>query len=129
MAELTYRDQVLNPEPINIPLADVAKHLIADSSVVVILEPGDATRYTYHLCPMNVAGVRGHLRGIGIPSDQAHYYILVTRIDTMQPRSGLVRLDRKIGRWMTCDIEPNPWSAEVLAWFLINLQEVMEAEA
>lgn len=53
-ADLDHHGEAMTPEPTNISLDDLVNRLRLKASVVVNLEPGDATKYTLALNPLDL---------------------------------------------------------------------------
>lgn len=114
MEQLNYMGQAMNPEPDNIRLSVIADALREGRSVVVVLEPGDATKYRLLLTPCWALGVCYELGDIGIPPQNSHDYLLVTKFDGHSGDAFFAYADVQ-----HFDISvSNEWSCELLAWWL-----------
>ena len=121
--ELTYMNRTMNPEPVNLPLSAVAMALTSGNPVVVILEPGDATRYRLCLVPCWAAGLQADLGDVGIPQQNAREYLLVTRFGARRGEGFFAWADVQ-----AYDLESveNEWSRELLSWWLRRLWKELE---
>lgn len=72
---LEYRGRPLLSTPRNVPLDDCAHRLRNGKPFTVVLEPGDATRYTFALLPLAESGVQH----FGYDRDQLTSAVLVVR--------------------------------------------------
>ncbi len=113
--DLRYGGKRMMIEPINVPMHHVVDTLRGGGVIVVILEPGDGTRYRLLLTPCWASGVKGELEDVGILPGAAERYILVTKFDGHE---GVAFFSYPgAGTWdMTC-VE-NDWSRELLTWWL-----------
>lgn len=108
----------MDPEPVNISLSETATALIAGETVLVVLEPGDATRYNLCVVPCwaQFVGVDALAScGISDPSD----YLLVTKFDSTEGNSWFAR-----HLSFEADVAPgikNRWSRTLLAWWTRRL--------
>ncbi len=123
---LRYGAKVMEPEPRNDSLAEVAAILAhGGQSVIVELEPGDGTYYNLLLVPAWAAYVQPHLGRYGIQPAEAHRFLIVTKL-TDQEGSAFYAT-RDVGEWDLHGIE-NEWSRTLLVWWLrILWQHIGEA--
>lgn len=128
MTDLEYRPGTLMEfDPINVTIREVMRTLRLERAQVVILEPGDATRYTLLLVPITGTGVSPHLDAFGIMPSEAHKYLFVSKLSgyecpgTWVPfGSGLT-----VGTHDVTELSTNGWSQELLAWWFTSLNEAI----
>ena len=130
MTDLEYRPgTMMQVEPINVSLSEVAGTLRLNEPVVVILEPGDATRYHLLLVPLRLGDfVSGHLGDFGIQASEADNYLFVSKLSGYECPGTWVPYgpDRAVGTHDVTELANNEWSRVLLAWWLSNLCEVSE---
>ncbi len=114
-------------EPINMAISEVVGTLRLNEPVVVILEPGDATRYTLLLVPMRRGdSVSPHLQGFGIQASEADRYLFVSKLSGDECPGTWVPfgpLFSKVGVHDVTELTDNDWSQMFLSWWLTNLCE------
>ncbi len=127
MTDLEYRPgKLMEVQPINVRLSEVVGTLRLNEPIVAILEPGDATRYTLLLVPMRVGdGVSPYLQGFGIQQEDADRYLFVSKLSGYECPGTWVPfvIDRPVGVHDVTELTDNPWSQQLLAWWLTNLCE------
>ena len=113
--------------PKNIVTTGMVELLQHNQPLVVILEPGDATRYTLLLVPAASSAVGRDLSDFGIVASQAHRYIFVSKLSSMECQ----------GSWLPFGpgvvVEPhdivylsdNQWSQTFLAWWFTELNKLL----
>jgi hypothetical protein len=122
MDALLYHNKPMQAGACTPSLDRIVSALKGDEPVMVLLEPGDATRYTLLLVPTWAREVRGQLAHYGVPEDEAHRYLLVTKLDG--DHSGQMA-------WASKDVGPwdlpfdNEWTRELLTWWLRSLWELL----
>lgn len=109
-------------QPINTIMLTVADALIAKQPIVVILEPGDATRYMFMVTPCTAMFVDDHLRSIGVPWDKAKDYVILTRINS-PGASCVVRISTEVFEWDFEGYSNNQHTRQVLAWWFNLLRK------
>ena len=110
----------MNPTPVNFAsVTDVARHLHQRTGrpAVVILEPGDGTRYRLCVVPCWGPGIWNELGDVGIPGHVAQDYLLVTRFDA---HGGDVFFSTERVEYFDVEVQ-NEWSRRFLAWWLRRL--------
>ena len=131
MEDLMYQGRkALKFQPVNHhDMVDVIAAIHAGMPQVVILEPGDATRYTLLLMPLQaMSSVTDHLGEFGIEPYRAHEYMYVARLDVENCPGTWVPFgeNRLVERW---NVEPlgnqNVWSERVIAWWLTELYKLL----
>jgi hypothetical protein len=114
-AVLRYGAREMNPSPLNMTLADLAWRLHDGRPVIAELEPGDATYYSLLIVPAWAGDVVRHLGRYGIAPDQAHRYLIVTKLNDQGGSAFYATAD--VGEWDLHGID-NPWSRELIVWWL-----------
>lgn len=124
IAPLTYHNGAeMKLAPVNLPYDDVISALRGNAPVVVILEPGDATRYTLLLQPVAMPFIGGYLGAFGIPAYDADRYLLVTRLGSQGMRTVWLPLhDGPIAEHHVAGLTANEWSRALYAWWLRHVQ-------
>ena len=127
IAELRYpvSGKPMVAEPINVPLQRLAALLREGQTVVAELEPGDATYYNLLIVPCWADTVHRYLESFGIPPGSASNYLLVVKLEQECSRAAWILTDGAVGRHDTVPLTNNPWSQELLAWWLSHLVEAM----
>lgn len=129
MADLEYRPGVLmKVEPINATMKEVVESARCGEQQVVILEPGDATRYHLLLLPMlDTDLVSPHLQSFGIQPEDAHKYLFVSKLSGNECPGTWVPFGpgQKVGTHDVTELTTNEWSQVLLAWWLTNLNEAI----
>lgn len=123
--KLEYRPGVqMTFAPVNVPVVDMIRLLHQGVAQVVILEPGDATRYTLLIFPLDRGdNVSAHLDAIGIRGEDAHRYLFVSKLspDECPGTFVLFGADVPVGTYDVVELTENEWSRELLAWWLTTL--------
>ena len=129
MTDLEYRPgKLMNSTPINMAISEVVGNLRLNEPVVVILEPGDATRYTLLLVPMRQGdSVSPHLGSMGIPEEVADTYLFVSNLSDSECPGTWVPygLGIQVGTYDVTELSRNEWSQRLIAWWLTNLCEAL----
>ncbi len=129
MTDLEYRPgKLMNGTPINMAMSEVVGTLRLNEPVAVILEPGDATRYTLLLVPMRPGdSVSPHLGWYGIPEEEADNYLFVSNLSDSECPGTWVPFGpgRIVGTYDVTELSKNEWSQKLIAWWLTNLCEVI----
>lgn len=128
MTDLEYRPGTLMKfEPINVSIEAVLSCIAAHEPQVVILEPGDATRYTLLLVAPGAPCVSGELRGIGIPLSEADHYLFVSKITSLECPGTFVPFGRGqvVGFQDVTELSSNEWSQRFLSWWFTSLCEAL----
>ena len=111
-------------EPINVAISEVVGTLRLNEPIVVMLEPGDATRYVLLLVPMRKGdSVSPHLGFIGIsPGDD---YLFVSYLSSRECPGTFVPFgpDESADTYDVDELTKNEWSRIFLSWWLTNLCE------
>lgn len=109
----------MRAEPINGTLEQIAAALHNGHPVIAELEPGDATYYNLLISPAWGAGIRGSLGRFGIPLRAVEGYLIVTKLtDT----GGITfYVTDRVGTWDLEEHIRNPWTRELLVWWLLQL--------
>lgn len=110
--------------PINVPVADMLRLLHQGVPQVVILEPGDATRYTLLILPLDRGdNVVTHLQAIGIQEEDAERYLFVSKLSCNECPGTFVPFgpDVPVGTYDVLELTENEWSRRLLAWWLTTL--------
>lgn len=127
MTELEYRPgKLMALEPINVTMAAVIRTLRLGEPIVVILEPGDATRYTLLLVPLR-HNVSPYLQGFGIQPWEANNYLFVSKLSTDECPGTWVPFGpgQRVGTHDVTELSSNDWSQRFLSWWLTNLNEAL----
>ncbi len=123
---IEYHGRLMEFAPTNVTGLGVIQSLHRKIPQVVVLEPGDATRYILLMVPLG-ANIAPYLDDYGIPSWEANSYLFVSKL------SG----EECLGTWIpfgpgrvvdTHNVEPlssNEWSRQFLAWWFTSLYEVL----
>ncbi len=123
MTKLLYNYTPMKVDPINRPMEEVRKLILARKPQVVILEPGDKTRYLLLLVPLTESVVGQHLHDFGIAPERAYEYLFVSRLNAKRstgvwvPTNYPVRPDQ-----IRCLVQ-NLWTEKLIAWWLTELFE------
>lgn len=106
---------VMNPEPVNDNIDHLVMQARCGETVLVQLEPGDATVYYLLIVPAWGDGTRENLGQFGIPAEHADEYLIVTYLK--QDGGQTFYATDRIGVY---DLEmlPNTWTRTVFAWWL-----------
>jgi len=126
--ELLYHGRPMTFTPINVSLTHLIATLHQNVPQVVILEPGDATRYTLLLVPLNLGDdVSAHLDAVGIPSDAADGYLFVSKLDTHECPGTWIPFGSglTVGTYDLPALTGNAWSCELLAWWFTHLYRLL----
>ena len=124
MTDLEYRGKKMEFVPVNVLPSDMIRLIHQGVPQVVILEPGDATRYTLLLIPLDRGdNVVGHLDSIGIQGEDAERYLFVSKLSPDACPGTFVPFgpDATVGTYDVLDLTSNEWSRELLAWWLTSL--------
>lgn len=122
---LLYHNREMKSEPSNYTLEQVAGLLHHyTSSVIAILEPGDATRYILLIVPAWSNHVQNHLNSFGIPDRAVRDYLIAVNLDDRGGRAFYAT--GWVGPWDLIDSITNEWSRELLAWWFQCLWEEIE---
>lgn len=113
-------------EPVNRPSAQVLRLIKTGVPQVVILEPGDATRYMLLIVPLINMEAGNHIRDIGIPFSEAANYIFVSKLSREECQGTWIQVgeNQQVGVWSTAPLSPNTWSQKLLAWWFTTLYSV-----
>ena len=129
MTDLEYRPgKLMKVEPINATMKEVVESARCGEQQVVILEPGDGTRYHLLLLPMRGTDlVSPHLQSFGIQEEDAERYLFVSYLHGDDCPGTWVPFGpgRKIGTHDVVWLSDNDWSQRFLAWWLTNLCEAL----
>lgn len=120
--KLMHGSSEMQVEPINIPLTEVAQLLKEGDPVVVILEPGDATRYRLLIVPCWSCSVGGRLGDIGIPLGKETDYLMVTKFDNYG--GNMFFATEHVQHWDAEALE-NEWSRDLVTWWVRRLWKVI----
>lgn len=119
--ELRYREDgpVMNPEPVGSGLGYVTSKLRFKYTAVVILEPGDATRYDFMLTPL--------LPEIGnyTPRDQKAGVVVVRFRGGDAIACGVILLNRDFHDDVPALACGNEWTELLLYWWFDHLAKAM----
>lgn len=118
MTTLEYHGRAMSADPVNWSLVEIAELLRTGQPAVVILEPGDGTRYRLCIVPCWALGVGPYLDDVGIPAIKSNEYLLVSKFDGHRGEAWFAY--DGIGDYDIESVE-NPWSRELLAWWLQQL--------
>ena len=105
-------------EPVNRSLKECRDFIKMDEPQVVILEPGDGTRYTLLLTPVACEGIARHLGDFGIPYSARGKYYLLTKLSDRQSLSCWIRITQHIDVYDVEHITENRWTRIFIAWWL-----------
>jgi hypothetical protein len=119
-APLIYHNLEMRDEPINIDMLTVARLLRDNHSVVVELEPGDATYYCLLLVPCKATEVAPYLSRFGIPPNNASEYIIVTYLHDTHGDSFYSHRYTELHDMLNTKIS-NEWTQMFLVWWLQRL--------
>ncbi len=117
-----YHNRAMNREPENVSFDYASATVAAGQPIVVVLEPGDATRYRLLIVPCWNAEVDGggNLSDIGIPSKAAREFLMVTQFDDL---GGMMFFaSRNVGEHDLGAIK-NEWTRTLLTWWVNQLWE------
>lgn len=127
---LEYHGRRLTWDPVNVDTEAILDSLDADEPCVIMLEPGDATRYVFMLVPLTGDGVRCELRWAGITPADADRYMLVVKLASQPRDQGWAWVPWEpgvaVGVHDVSDIHQNDWSKEVIAWWLTELRRIVD---
>ena len=125
--ELKYHTgKTMQVEPENLPLAHIATSLLEGKPAVALLEPGDATAYHLLIVPCWAEQVHTYLGRFGIPAGSARKYLLVVKLDQDTSRGVWIPLCEATRPHHTQGLTDNPWSVELLAWWISHLIEAIK---
>ena len=112
--ELSYQGSMMSAKPLNVSLTELARRLHQGEPAVVILEPGDATRYRLLITSCWAQGIRNELADVGIPARATNEYLLVTKFDGHLGDAWFASATVE-----DFDVPvSNKWSCALLAWWL-----------
>ena len=116
--------------PINVSVTDMIRLLRQGVPQVVILEPGDATRYTLLLLPLDHDNVGAYLDSVGIREEAAERYLFVAKLSYDECPGTWVPFGPggHVGTYDVTELSDNGWSHELLAWWLTNLNALLGQE-
>jgi hypothetical protein len=105
MSSLEYHGQLMKADPINISIPDLMQYMVRGLPARVVIEPGDATRYEWLICPHHAGGF--YIVNLGRAADgegdvQGHF---------VGHPGQLNYLAEKIAG-------PNKWSQTFLTWWV-----------
>lgn len=124
MKTLRYNDKELDPNPTNhFNLQTVARDLVDERTVHVILEPGDATRYDLTLMPMWATGLE-HLGNYDY-EDRNAGLIVVRSVSGRIVASEVYLMNRDFHDNIEDLATGNEWSADLLQWWFEVLYEAI----
>ena len=118
---LLYNGKPMDCEPVNRSLEDTALTLRYGNTIVAELEPGDATYYVLCIVPCWGNHVAEHLGQFGVQASQSGNYLLVTYLDNSGGQTAWIPIDGKVMPHHTEPLSDNPWSQELFAWWLNQL--------
>ncbi|KKN88166.1 hypothetical protein LCGC14_0252380 [marine sediment metagenome] len=123
---IEYNGKPMRFEPINITTLDMLRLMRRGTPQVVLLEPGDATRYTLLAVPLGT-DVASHLDDFGIPRREAHNYLFVSKLAAEEcPGTWLpFGSDLTVGTYDVVPLTDNEWSRRFLAWWFTRLYELL----
>ena len=128
MKTLEYHGRPMEFLPINVLPSHLIRLFHQGLPQTIILEPGDATRYTLLLLPLGLGdNVGAHLDAIGIPPSEADHYIFVSKLScdeclgTWLPFGPGV----EVGTYDVVELTTNEWSREFLAWWFTELYKLL----
>lgn len=115
MSELLYGNKPMDPKPINGSLESVCRCLRRGETVVVKLEPGDATHYCLLIVPAWAEDVAAHLGRYGIREHSAVEYLIVTQLDDAGGQAFYAFAHGMEG----CDMRHirNSWTQQIFTWW------------
>lgn len=120
------RTDHLKWEPSNVTERELLDFLAEAKPAVVVLEPGDMTRYMLLLTPVDRKGIRECLGSIGIPRDVAGRYLHVTKLASDPRGQGWAWVPWIDGVEIevrdVAEIHANQWTQQVFAWWLTELR-------
>lgn len=99
----------------------LAKWLLEGTPVFVPLQPGDGTRYTLYVAPVDTAA---STPDSGLAREDVRHALMIVRLDGATPR-GAALLTAEEMREQTGDLsgltDGEAWATQVLAWWLAHL--------
>jgi hypothetical protein len=128
MKTLDYNGRPMEFVPINVLPSRMLQLLHQGTPQVVILEPGDATRYTLLLLPLDLGdNVSAHLDSVGIPPNSCDEYLFVSALSDQLSRGEWLPFGpgRTVGTYDLVNISTNEWSREFLAWWFTELYKLL----
>ena len=126
--KLLYHGRPMAFAPINVSVLHLIQTLHKGTPQVVVLEPGDATRYMLLLLPLDLGDeVSSYLGDLGIPAAEADRYLFVSKLSHDVCLGTWVPFgpDVHVGTYDVTDLTPNEWSRELLAWWLTHLYRLL----
>lgn len=126
MKELLYNGKPMDPTPTAGTIQGFASDLVDGETVLVQLEPGDATHYALLIAPCwaHPSLVYG-LGRLGIPARSVGEYLFVAKVGDQESIGNFVHNRLPV---LPFDVEPlskNGWSWEFLSWWLTQLWEAI----
>ena len=119
---LMFQGKPMVADPINRSLQALAEALLRGRTVVAELEPGDATYYNLLIVPCWADGVRRHLGRYGVPIDAADRYLVVVKMSDVGGAAAWIPVTYgTVAAHDTEALSTNPWTCELLAWWLSQL--------
>lgn len=116
MTPLTHMGVGMTPEPVNVHPEQIVDAIRDGDPVVVILEPGDATRYHLLIVPAWADKVRDQLGAYGIPVRVAEGTLIVTKLS--QEGGNTFWAQTHVNEYDLADAIQNEWSRILLSWWL-----------
>ena len=123
---IEYQGKPMTFDPINVSVLRVVQLLYQDTPQVVILEPGDATRYILLLVPLGT-NIAPYLSDYGIPSRESTQYLFVSKLTDEECLGTWIPFgqDRVVGTYNVVPLSNNEWSRQFLAWWFTSLYEYL----
>lgn len=120
LRRITYHGKDLHNEPENTSLEELRKVLYIRQPTMAVLEPGNATRYMILLVPCDSI-THPSLSSFGIPPHTRYTYCFVSLLTDYQCLGTWVPTDREVDVHDVEDLSNNPWTREIIAWWLNEL--------
>ncbi|KKN88120.1 hypothetical protein LCGC14_0251920 [marine sediment metagenome] len=123
---IEYQGKPMTFDPTNISVLRVVQLLYRGTPQVVILEPGDATRYVLLLVPLGT-GIAPYLGDYGILSRESNQYLFVSKLAGEECLGTWIPFgqDRVVRTHNVVPLSNNEWSRQFLAWWFTSLYEYL----
>lgn len=119
---LAYRGEPMNREPSNMLFETLADRLMAGRTVIVVLEPGDATRYDFIIARAENENINGArllvARTHGSGGDLRCAAFVYDDVSSYESRQGIAAL-----------ADGHEWSEALFAWWFRELWAAIDGES
>jgi hypothetical protein len=123
---LDYHGKIMNPEPVNLSLFEIAARLVKQEPVIAKLEPGDGTHYCLLIVPCWANYVYEQLGRYGIRPNTANGYLIITQLNDTGGHA-FYSFYQGTEEWDMKYIE-DAWTRQVFSWWCARLwAEIKEA--